>query len=211
MSFKKIIKGLGEVGAKTLVAGLSIGGGPVGALAGSVLGEVFDIDENDKEFTQKVEARLGTEEGQLLAKEAEYRFRLQSQAQLNERDIALLDKAVKALESDERDRASARVMYQQTGDQTPKVLTYFICFVWLCMGVAFFLWEVPEANRELIIRMQGQLEGALATAIAFWLGSSAGSKLKTDVMAKELAEDTMVLIAAFSAYTIWAEDIFMWI
>lgn len=41
---------------------------------------------------------------------------------------------------------------------------------------------VPGDNRDLVIRMLGILDAAVFTVLTYWLGSSAGSARKTDLM-----------------------------
>jgi hypothetical protein len=43
---------------------------------------------------------------------------------------------------------------------------------------------VPGDNRDLVIRMLGILDAAVFTVFTFWLGSSASSARKTDLMAQ---------------------------
>lgn len=90
---------------------------------------------------------------------------------------------------------SARDMYKETGDPTPKHITYFLLVGWALMAVGLFFVEIPAANREMVIRSQGNLEGSLATAIAFWLGSSFGSKTKDKAIAREMAEDDLLRLS----------------
>jgi len=84
------------------------------------------------------------------------------------------------------DRASARQMFTTTNEGTPKHLTWLICLLWISMVMALFFVHIPPENRELIIRMQGTLDGAIASTIMFWLGSSFGSRSKDGIFGKAL-------------------------
>lgn len=63
MRVSRYLKPLLKIGAKTVVAGLSTGGGPIGAIVGSVLADKLNIDRNDPKFKEKVAKAALTEEG----------------------------------------------------------------------------------------------------------------------------------------------------
>ena len=177
-------------GAK--VAGLAVKGG-LGALKGGPVGFVAALAEG-------IGMPGSDEEAVLAAAQADPNVMIKIKEFESTLDLKEVDAALKEREAelhtvrelyalDAGDRSSARQMYINTSDETPKHLTWLICCLWIGMAIAMFLIHIPPENRELIIRMQGTLEGAVATSIAFWLGSSAGSKSKTDIIKNQMDED----------------------
>lgn len=178
-------------GAK--VAGLAVKGG-MGALMGGPAGAVAAIAKEigmPPDSDEEAVLAAAQADPAVMAKIKEFEMTLdikEIEANLKERE-AELHTVRELYAADAGDRNSARQMYKDTGEQTPKHLTWLICCLWIGMAIAMFLVQIPDENRELIIRMQGTLEGAIATTIAFWLGSSAGSKSKTDIIKNEMEED----------------------
>lgn len=82
------------------------------------------------------------------------------------------------------DRDSARRREMSVGDHTPKVLAagitlgFFGCLFWM------FVYGVPKNGNEALLLMLGALQTAFTGVIAYYFGSSSGSKAKTDLMAK---------------------------
>lgn len=74
----------------------------------------------------------------------------------------------------------ARVSHKDS--KMPAVLT--IALFLLVLGlVAALMWQpTPESNAEVIYLVTGQIIGAFATSIAYWLGSSRGSVEKQRVL-----------------------------
>jgi uncharacterized BrkB/YihY/UPF0761 family membrane protein len=63
-----------------------------------------------------------------------------------------------------------------------KTVVYGIVFgvigIVLVITMMLFFKEVPEANRTLVDMLLGSLIGSFATIVAFYFGSSLGSKQK---------------------------------
>lgn len=64
----------------------------------------------------------------------------------------------------------------------PAAVTVMLVVMVSAMIGALMLLDTPPANREVVYLIAGQLIGAFATAIAYWLGSSRGSALKQDLL-----------------------------
>lgn len=60
------------------------------------------------------------------------------------------------------------------------ILTTVLSVLVAALVGALMLLETPPANREVVYLIAGQLIGAFATAVAYWLGSSRGSVEKQD-------------------------------
>lgn len=91
---------------------------------------------------------------------------------------------------DAADRDSARDMQQKLASQghatawSPALLSAIILIGFTLMLYAVTQNQLPEGNAEITYVMLGTL-GALATQVAnFWLGSSHGSKMKTELMGR---------------------------
>lgn len=74
----------------------------------------------------------------------------------------------------------ARAVHQSSVMPAVLTLALFLLVVGL---VAALMWvPTPESNAEVIYLITGQVIGAFATAIAYWLGSSRGSAEKQRVL-----------------------------
>jgi hypothetical protein len=68
-------------------------------------------------------------------------------------------------------------------DHMPKILAvgitvgFFGCLFWM------FVYGVPKNGNEALLLMLGALQTAFTGVIAYYFGSSSGSKAKTDLMA----------------------------
>jgi hypothetical protein len=83
------------------------------------------------------------------------------------------------------DRDSARKREMDIKDHMPKVLAggitvgFFGCLFWM------FIYGVPKNGNEALLLMLGALQTAFTGVIAYYFGSSSGSKAKTDLMASK--------------------------
>lgn len=83
------------------------------------------------------------------------------------------------LEAD--DRKDARAMFIATRARTPAVLSWTVVIGFF--GVTAFLLKAgkPVGLDDLLLgRLLGTLDAAFATVLAFWLGSSFGSRMKDE-------------------------------
>jgi hypothetical protein len=81
------------------------------------------------------------------------------------------------------DRDSARQRQVATGDKTPQILAVCAFLGWTIITLFLFSGEVPDGNRELILRGLGTLDALLGMAFTYFLGSSAGSRAKDTALA----------------------------
>jgi hypothetical protein len=82
------------------------------------------------------------------------------------------------------DRDSARNREIQTGDYTPKVLAGAITLGFFGILFWMFVYGVPKNGNEALLLMLGALQTAFTGVIAYYFGSSAGSKAKNELLAK---------------------------
>lgn len=84
------------------------------------------------------------------------------------------------------DRKSARAMRIATGDWVPGALAVFITLGFFGT-LGYILSEgVPQEGGEALLVMLGALGAAWGQVIAFYFGSSAGSKAKTDALSRAI-------------------------
>jgi hypothetical protein len=82
------------------------------------------------------------------------------------------------------DRADARAMQVSIRSPMPAVLTISMAVGFLATLGALFFLPIPEANRDLIVYMCGQLAAAFAACLAFWVGTTRSSENKTGLLAQ---------------------------
>jgi hypothetical protein len=160
---------LGQV-APTLATAM---GGPLAGLAVKTLSNVL----------------LGNEEGT----EADIAKAMQSATPDQLADIKKIDADFKTrmaeLEIDlERisagDRDSARKREMTVGDHTPKILAGAITLGFFGILFWMFVYGVPKNGNEALLLMLGALQTAFTGVIAYYFGSSAGSKAKNELLSK---------------------------
>lgn len=163
-----------------LVAGLapSIAGalagpfGPVASIAVTALMKAVGL--GDDATPDELQAALLSGNPELLA-----------QIRKADQDFALeLERlGIQLEEVHARDRDSARRREADVKDRTPSVLAALVTigFFALCGLMAFH--APPVENKDVLILLLGALSGAFATVLAYYFGSSSGSKLKTDALA----------------------------
>lgn len=159
--------------------GTALTGGPFVGMAISAAADALGVSERTADAVKQ--AVMGATPEQLLAvKKADQEFAIQMQA-LGLKNIKDLEE-IAAL-----DRDSARKMQMAAPSAMPAVLT---AFVWLLFAVSLFVLffvAIPDGNRDLIVYMCGQLAGASAACLAFWVGTTRQSENKTNMLAQNPA------------------------
>ena len=82
------------------------------------------------------------------------------------------------------DRDSARKREVAVGDHTPKILAAIITFGFFGILFWMFVYGVPKNGNEALLLMLGALQTAFTGIIAYYFGSSAGSKAKDELISK---------------------------
>ena len=163
------------VGKVAPMLGAAIGG-PLGSIAVTGIANALGLSE--KTEAAITEALAGTTPEQLLAlKNADQTFALKMQ------ELGFANaKDIEALAVGDRDSARKREMIVQ--DKTPRNLAYSVTggFFGILMFMMFF--EIPMASRDIINIMLGTLGASFSGIIGYYFGSTAGSKLKTELLAK---------------------------
>lgn len=145
-------------------------GGPLGAMAGTLLANALGTKPGD---TQAAESALLTASPDTLAKirQAEMDF----QARMKELDIS-----EEKLTFD--DRASARNMAVQTKDTTPRNLAYMV-LGGTAVAIGATLAGYTHVDSALAGTLIGYLISECKSVMQFYFGSSAGSQSKDSTIA----------------------------
>jgi len=159
---------LGQV-APTLATAM---GGPLAGLAVKTLSNVLLGNEEGTE-ADVVKAMQNATPDQLAAlKQIDADFKVR---------MAELEIDLERISAGDRDSARKREM--EIKDHMPKILAvgitvgFFGCLFWM------FVSGVPKNGNEALLLMLGALQTAFTGVIAYYFGSSSGSKAKTDLMA----------------------------
>ena len=141
--------------------GLALGG-PAGAAVGGLIAAAFGVDRSAQAVADAVandpEAAVKLREVEL--RHAEVLAELMTQRYLGEM----------------ADTQRARTTHRDS--QMPAILTVALFLMVVGLIAALMYQPTPESNSEVIYLVTGQIIGAFATAIAYWLGSSRGSAEK---------------------------------
>lgn len=152
-------------------------GGPLGGAALSVIADTLGLNEKTEAAIKN--ALAGTTPEQMLAlKRADQDFavRMQELGFNNQRDMESL--AVS-------DRDSARKREMSVGDKTARNLAYAITGGFFgVLGTLIGIDNIAEGVREVLYMMLGSLGTSFAGVIAYYFGSTSGSRAKTDLLAK---------------------------
>jgi hypothetical protein len=142
--------------------------GPLGGVAGKFLQDALGVDSEDA----AVALLESDPEAIGKAKAADQAFRQH-----------LADNEIELEKINAEDRASARARQIATKDNMPAVVFLVTSLGFFGTLGALFLWGLPESGGEVILAMVGSLGAAWGASVAYFVGSSAGSSRKTDIMA----------------------------
>ncbi|MCM8736023.1 hypothetical protein M5E06_17965 [Azospirillum sp. A1-3] len=147
-------------------------GGPLAGAATAAIINALGLP-SDAAPAQVADAVKKADPSALLAlKQAEQQFQA---------DMRKLDIDVDRLGNE--DRANARDRQVKTGDRTPEVLAYGVTLGFFGVLAALMHYGMPDKGGEALLVMLGALGGAWGSVVAYFFGSSSGSKQKTDAMA----------------------------
>ena len=147
----------------------------LGPLAGTVVtavGSLLDISEPTKEKIAEVITN-GQLTGEQIAGLKQLEMKLKAEEQ---------ERGFRYEELIFKDRADARNREIQTGDKTPRNLTYIIVIAFLCVvGATLAGWT--QVDSVLAGTLIGYLSAKCEQALAYFLGSTNGSQEKTRLLA----------------------------
>lgn len=158
---------LGQV-APTLATAL---GGPLAGLAAKTLSNVLLGNEEGSEADIAKALQNATPDQLAAIKQIDADFKTR---------MAELEIDLERIAAGDRD--SARKREVSTGDHTPKVLAAVITVGFFGILFWMFVHGVPKNGNEALLLMLGALQTAFTGVIAYYFGSSAGSKAKNELL-----------------------------
>lgn len=138
-------------------------GGPAAGLAIDFIAEKLSMPK--EEVTSLVTGgTLTGEQREALARvDADFRVRM---AELN----------IRVIESEQKDRESAREREARTGDLTQKWIAAAVFFTWASINYLAITHALPD--RDIGMRVLGTLDAAVLAVLYYYFGTSHSSSLK---------------------------------
>lgn len=161
MNRKEIAKQVAAAGLPTLGTILA---GPLGGTAGALVAKTLGLGGDAP--VGEVLARLGNPEALVALKQVE--------ADLAK---ATLEYEGAAYATEVEDRKSAREQLHDS--RVPAYLTAALVAMVALFAAALIFLPIPADNQRILDTTFGALLGGFTTSIAYWLGSSRGSAVKT--------------------------------
>jgi len=148
-------------------------GGPLGGAAASFIAGKLGLE------AKTVEAVTEALSGNKLSPEQISSLKL---AEL-EMQKFLKDHEIKLEQIAAADRSGAREMLKATRSYVPATLTFGITIGYFVVLLGMMTKAFTVADSQVMLIMLGQLGTAWGVTIAFWFGTTSGSKDKTDILA----------------------------
>lgn len=152
-----------NLGRKLAAAGFPVlggaVGGPVGAAIGATLAGKLGVDPTPDAVSKMIVSDPNTA---IALRQIE----AQMQADQNATDTRQEEIAA-------QDRTNARAA--TSGHWLTPVLTLILIAMVVALGVGLFAFEPPQANRDLVNVLLGNVMGWAGAGVVYWLGSSRGS------------------------------------
>jgi len=166
----KVGKGILGTVAPVLAGALP---GPMGALAKKIVTDLLGLDQDTP--NEEIEKALAAASPETLIKLREIDAKFKT-------DMEQIGVDLERIAVD--DRKSARDRNVALKDRTPAALAWLVVSAWIGVTVFLFCCDIPQANREIIFRALGTMDGVLMLVMAFYFGSSSGSAKKSDTIAR---------------------------
>jgi hypothetical protein len=146
-------------------------GGPLAGLATKTLSNVLLGNETSSEAEIAKALQNATPDQLAAIKQIESDFKTR---------MAELEIDLERIAAGDRDSARKREVL--TSDFTPKVLAAAITIGFFGILFWMFIHGVPKNGNEALLLMLGALQTAFTGVIAYYFGSSAGSKAKNELL-----------------------------
>lgn len=151
-------------------------GGPLGGMAVTAVANALGLDDKT-ESAIKGALSGATPDDLLKIKLADQNFAMQMQAAGYQNTQALENIAAS-------DRDSARKREMAVNDHTPRNLAYLVTAGFFGVLMLMMFSEQAQGAREVLLVLIGSLGTAWTTIMAYYFGSTAGGKLKSELLAK---------------------------
>ena len=102
----------------------------------------------------------------------------------NDFKLKMKELGIKESEIEAGDRANARQREVSTGDHTPRHLAYMLSFMVALMWYSLLKIPIPKDSSALLFSLAGAVSTAWIGAMAYFHGSSSGSKQKSEIISK---------------------------
>jgi hypothetical protein len=163
MNWTILAKKIGALGLPALGTALA---GPGGAAVGAKIAAVLGVEEAPDSVARAI---VNYPEAELALRKLEAEM-AEAERQHAERVIAAEAATVKAT------RAAT------VGHWLTPILTLVLISMVVGLGAALFLIEPPQANRDLVNVLLGNVMGWAGAGVVYWLGSSRGSAEKQSIL-----------------------------
>lgn len=151
-------------------------GGPLGGMAVTAVADALGL--SDKTEAAIKSAISGASPDDLLKlKQADQQFAIQMQA-AGFQNVQELERIAAA------DRASARLREVALKDTTNRNIAYAVTGGFFSVLAMLLFTDVPTGAREALFIMLGVLGTAWNNVMSYYFGSTAGGKLKSELLAK---------------------------
>ena len=144
--------------------------GPLGGVAVSALGKIFDIDGATTAEVAKV-----FQDGKLTPEQLSAIKALEMKYQAEEKE-----RGFRYAELEYKSTVDARDMQKVTKSYFPATLSTFVTVGFFSILITMLVWDYKPTEPLLV--MLGALGAAFAAVVNFWLGSSAGSQRKSELL-----------------------------
>lgn len=172
MSFSDIIKTVAPWIGTAL-------GGPLGGLAVDAASKALGLNESTTD-SLKAAIQGATPEQMLALKTADQNFALQMQA-LGFKQVTDLESIAAA------DRKDARDMQKATRSPVPAILSISVTVGYFGILAGMMTNVLKVSDSQALLLMLGSLSTAWGMVMAFWFGTTRGSEVKTELLAKSQA------------------------
>jgi hypothetical protein len=175
--WKKLVGGIAP--ALGLALGGPLAGAAIGVLAEALLG---NKDAPEADVVAALSSGRLTGEQVVAIKQAEQAFTVR----MRELDIDVLKLNQAADAAVLADVQDARARQVATKDLAPQVILAVAAAIYFAQFAVFIFGSLPadEFTRALIVRGFGTVDGVLLTCVAYFVGSSRGSKASGDAVRK---------------------------
>lgn len=144
--------------------------GPLGGVAVAALGKIFGIEAATTEQVSKV-----FQDGRMTPDQLSAIKQLELKYLADEKE-----RGFRYAELEFKNTSDARDMQKQTKSYFPATLSTFITAGFFGILITMLVWQYTPTEPLLI--MLGALGAAFGAVVNFWLGSSAGSQRKSELL-----------------------------